>query len=109
MTKTNKPIAWLPTALLVAFIAVAAVGVLGLGVASFAAEAPAQTASAAEKGRRCPECAWIESVSDVSAGVDNRAIRGQVYTVRMVDGSSRVFAGGPAERWRIGERLKYIE
>ena len=27
----------------------------------------------------------------------------------MVDGSSRTFTGGPAERWQLGERLKFID
>jgi hypothetical protein len=59
--------------------------------------------------RRCPECGWIESKRSIESGADNRAIRSQEYTVRMADGSSRVFTGGPLERWRVGERLKFID
>ncbi len=72
-------------------------------------EALAQSEPAAPATRRCPECGWIEARRDIASGTDNRAIRIQEYTVRMVDGSSRVFTGGPADRWRLGERLIYID
>jgi hypothetical protein len=46
--------------------------------------------------RGCAACGWIESQ------------RTDQYTVRMRDGSSRVFDEIPGVKWRLGERLIYI-
>jgi hypothetical protein len=45
----------------------------------------------------CKGCGWIESR------------REDQYTVRMRDGTSRIFDETPGVRWRIGERLTFIE
>lgn len=58
--------------------------------------------------RRCVECGWIESSRAVPVDADNRAVRIVEYTMRMGDGSSRVF-NGSGEHWRVGERLMLIE
>lgn len=47
--------------------------------------------------RGCQACAWIESR------------REDQYTVRMRDGSSRIFDESPGVTWRLGERLLFIE
>lgn len=59
--------------------------------------------------RRCMECGWIESSRAIGGAADNRAVRTVEYTIRMGDGSSRVFNGDSGEHWRLGERLKVIE
>jgi hypothetical protein len=59
--------------------------------------------------RRCQTCGWIESSRQIASGADNRAIRTDEYTVRMTDGSSRTFAAGPGETWRMRERIRYID
>ncbi len=106
----NSP-AWLP---LLAFVVALAL-ILGAAAVAFAALSPSPEDLAqdsqpdATAARRCPECGWIESKRDIPAGADNRAIRLQIYTVRMVDGSSRDFTAGPGDRWRLGERMKFIE
>ena len=55
---------------------------------------PDRLAPGVERG--CPACGWIESQ------------RSDQYTVRMRDGSSRVFEEIPGVKWRLGERLIYI-
>ena len=109
--QSGKSLAWLP--LLACFVALAfisGVTVSGLGVVSLAPDATAQTAQTdAPATRRCPECGWIESNREIPGGTDNHAIRIQEYTVRMVNGSSRIFNGGPGDRWRIGEHLIFID
>jgi hypothetical protein len=47
--------------------------------------------------RRCAECGYVESR------------RANEYTVRMVDGSKRVFTEDPSVSWRVGERLIVID
>ena len=61
------------------------------------------------KKRRCVECGWIESSRAISGAADNRTVRTVEYTIRMGDGTSRVFNGDSGEHWRLGERLKVIE
>jgi hypothetical protein len=91
----------------------AAVALLLLGSALaiplFAGPSEAQTEPESRSTRRCPECGWIVAKRDIASGADNRSIRIQEYTVRMIDGSSRVFTGGPSDRWRLGEPLKFID
>jgi hypothetical protein len=82
---------------------------ISFAVIAMAPEAIPDAKPDAPATRRCPECGWIESKRDIASGADNRAIRIQEYTVRMVDGSSRVFTGGPSDRWRLGESLKFID
>jgi len=109
--QSGKSLAWLPLLALFAALAfISGVTVNALGVVSLAPGNPAQDVQAdAPTTRRCPKCGWIESNRNIPAGTDNLAIRIQEYTVRMVDGSSRVFTGGPADRWRLGERLTFID
>ena len=47
--------------------------------------------------RRCVECGYVESR------------QANQYTVRMVDGSTRVFTEDPSVSWRVGERLIVID
>jgi hypothetical protein len=109
--QSERSLSWLP--LLIFFIALVLLlgaAAIALGAVSVARDAALTVVpSAPPKTRRCPECGWIESRRDIPAGTDDRAITLPEYTVRMVDGSSRVFVAGPRERWRLGERLRYIE
>src|SRR5438309_2005360 len=94
--QSGTSLAWGP---LLAFFAALALllgaAAVAIGMVSLADSAFVQQADAAEAdapaARRCPECGWIESNREIPGGTDNRAIRIQEYTVRMVDGSSRVF------------------
>lgn len=110
-TQFRKSPAWMPPRTLFAALAfVCGTCVIALGAAALAPGALMAEAEAdAPSARRCPECGWIESKGEIPGGTDNLAIRIETYTVRMVDGSSRVFTGGPGERWRLGERLKVID
>ena len=55
---------------------------------------------------RCAHCGWIESKQEIEADVANPyAPAIYEYTVRMTNGSLRVFRQDPAVRWRVGERL----
>lgn len=59
---------------------------------------------------RCPHCGRIErtrKLRPVAAGP--RSLPGYEYTVRMADGSSRVFREPSPARWRVGARLIYID
>jgi hypothetical protein len=68
--------------------------------------APGDTAAQA---RRCPHCGWIESKREILAGAaDPLAARTYEYTVRMMDGSSRVFEQALPASWRLRERLTII-
>lgn len=112
-TQSERSLAWVPLLAFVVALALAlGVAVIALGVVSIATAARMPVApaeSAAPATRRCPECGWIESKRELPDIADEHSTRIQEFTVRMADGSSRVFTGGPAERWRLGERLKFIE
>ena len=60
---------------------------------------PLPTAAVADGAalRRCVECGYVESR------------RANEYTVRMVDGTTRVFTEDPSVSWRVGERLIVID
>ena len=59
--------------------------------------------------RRCTHCGWIESKQQIGLGLtDPHAPVIYEYTVRMANGSLRVFREGPAVRWRVGERLMLL-
>ena len=59
--------------------------------------------------RRCTHCGWIESKQQIGLDVaDLHAPAIYEYTVRMANGSLRVFREGPAVRWRVGERLMLL-
>ena len=59
---------------------------------------------------RCPSCGWIEAKRELAplAG-DPHALRTYEYTLRMRDGSMRVFQETLPTSWRLGERLMLIE
>ena len=108
--QTNQALSWAPLLLASALgLGIVGVAAAALSVVSAAPEVQNETTAEPLSARRCPECGWIESKRSVPSGADNLSIRSQEYTVRMGDGSSRVFTGGPAERWRLGERLKFID
>lgn len=55
---------------------------------------------------RCAHCGWIESKQEIGADVAHpHAPAIYEYTVRMGNGSLRVFRQEPSVRWRVGERL----
>lgn len=59
--------------------------------------------------RRCTHCGWIESKREIGPGAaDPHAPVLYEYTVRMADGSSRIFREEPSVSWREGERLIFI-
>jgi hypothetical protein len=106
----NQVFSWAPLLLASVFgLGIVGAAAAALGVASTAPEILIEATAEPISTRRCPECGWIESKRSVPSGADNLSIQSQEYTVRMGDGSSRVFTGGPAERWRLGERLKFID
>ena len=59
---------------------------------------------------RCPNCGWIEAKRELAplAG-DPQALRIYEYTLRMRDGSMRVFQETLPTSWRLGERVMLIE
>lgn len=89
---------------------------------------PAPATSEARAKPRCPECGVIVSMREIDvrnedngSGATGRvAARGQgetrvkstrsyEITVRMADGSSRVFNDANPARWRLGERVIVID
>ena len=59
--------------------------------------------------RRCTHCGWIKSKQQIGPDTaDLHAPPVYEYTVRMANGSTRVFREGPAVRWRVGERLMLL-
>lgn len=79
------------------------------GVGARADTPPAQPPPAVHTVQRCPHCGWIESKRPIASGVtDPQSLGIYEYTLRMTDGSSRVFRETlPASR-RVGERLTLI-
>lgn len=73
-----------------------------LEVEEVAATPQAAPQAAAKPARRCPHCGWIESKREILPGAWE-------YTVRMADGSSRVFQEALPTSWRVRERLLYID
>jgi hypothetical protein len=71
---------------------------------------PAQVELTLQPARRCPHCGWIESKREILPSVaDPHARRIYEYTVRMADGSSRVFEEALPTTWRLRERLLFID
>ena len=59
-----------------------------------------------ESPLRCTHCGWIESKQKIGADVAHpHAPAMYEYTVRMANGSLRVFRQDPSVRWRVGEQL----
>ena len=55
---------------------------------------------------RCAHCGWIDSKQEIEADVAHpHAPAIYEYTVRMANGSFRVFRQEGSVRWRVGERL----
>jgi len=70
---------------------------------------PPQLELTARPARRCPHCGWIESMRKILPDVAHpHALQNYEYTVRKSDGSSSVFQEALPGRWRLGERLIYI-
>jgi hypothetical protein len=59
-----------------------------------------------ESPLRCTHCGWIESKQEIGADVAHpHAPAIYEYTVRMANGSLRVFRQESSVRWRVGEQL----
>lgn len=79
-------------------------------VAEPAIASPAEVESVIVAAPRCPQCGWIESKRQiVSSAADPDSLGIYEYTLRMTDGSSRVFRETLPATWRLGERLTLIE
>ena len=60
--------------------------------------------------QRCPYCGWIESKREILSTDTGHHARGLFeYTMRRHDGTSSVFQETLPVRWRLGERLIYID
>lgn len=90
------------SALLLTSLAACNAGV-DAGEESLAPDQPAVRAG------RCLQCGWIESKREIPPGAaDPGAARSFEYTVRMTDGSSRVFRESLPATWRLRERLTVL-
>ena len=59
--------------------------------------------------RRCEHCGWIESMREIGKDAAHpHAPAICEYTVRMANGSLRVFRQEPSVRWHVGEQLILI-
>jgi len=63
---------------------------------------PVQAELKVSGGRHCTHCGRIESKREIAPRVYE-------YTLRMADGSSRVFQETLPTTWRVGERVGVIE
>lgn len=80
------------------------------GVGARADAPPAQPQPAGPTVQRCPHCGWIESKRPIASSVtDPWSLGIYEYTLRMTDGSSRVFRETLPASWRVGERLTLID
>ena len=71
---------------------------------------PARIEFKAGAAGRCPHCGRIESRRKLGAdAAKSLAAPSYEYTVRMADGSSRMFREQMPVNWRLGERLIYID
>ena len=97
--------------LLAVGIVVLLAGSLGIALyAAIPATALLQPEDSAGAARRCAACGRIESVRELDASfAAGKVIQTREFTVRMADGSSRVFLEDAAVGWRLGERLIYID
>ena len=60
-------------------------------------------------GAKCAECGTVASTREVASPIADGADRRYEITVRMNDGSSRVFVDTSVASWRPGVRLILIE
>jgi hypothetical protein len=74
----------------------------------FAVTAPKVKAPRAS-GVKCAECGTVASTREVASPIVDSADRRYEITVRMNDGSSRVFVDASLASWRPGVRLILIE
>jgi hypothetical protein len=82
----------------------------GTSAAVPAVAPPAEVESVIVAAQRCRQCGWIESKRQiVSSAADPDSLGTYEYTLRMTDGSSRVFRETLPATWRLGERLTLIE
>lgn len=82
-------------------------------------KAPVSATSEARVGARCPECGVIVSIREIQASGGTvagsrsetraKATRSYEITVRLADGSSRVFNDASSANWRSGERVIVID
>ena len=80
------------------------------GIGARADAPPAQPEPVVHAVPRCPHCGWIESKREIPPGAaEPRALMAYEYTVRMADGSSRVFQETLPVSWRLRERLVFID
>jgi len=80
------------------------------GIDAEAVTLPAQVEIPVQAVGRCPHCGWIESKREILPGVaDPHAPQVYEYTLRKTDGSSSVFQEALPVRWRLGERLIFID
>jgi len=71
---------------------------------------PAPLVLGLRASRGCGNCAWIESKREVMPAVaDAGALRVFEYTLRMANGSTRVFLETLPASWRLRERLIVID
>ena len=71
---------------------------------------PAPAGLTVQAKPRCPHCGWIESKREIPPGAaEPHAAMAYEYTVRMADGSSRVFQETLPVSWRLRERLVFID
>jgi hypothetical protein len=62
------------------------------------------------RAQRCSHCGWIESKREILPdAADPKTLQVYEYTVRMGDGSSRVFREELPVTWRLRERLMVID
>jgi len=76
-----------------------------------AMQAPAAHGELVVRGaQRCPHCGRIESKREIVPKLaDPLSPKIYEYTLRMADGSSRVFQEALPVSWRVGERLTLID
>ena len=80
------------------------------GIGARADAPPAEVESVIVAAPRCPQCGWIESKRQIaSSAADPHSLGIYEYTLRMTDGSSRVFREALPASWRVGERLTLID
>lgn len=73
-------------------------------------ESPAGLELKAGLAGRCPHCGRIERTRKLRPDAAGPlSLPGYEYTVRMADGSSRVFREPSPARWPVGARLIYID
>lgn len=80
------------------------------GTNGIADEPPLAKERMAGVAGRCSHCGRIERARKLRPDAAGPlSLPGYEYTVRMADGSSRVFREPSPARWRVGARLIYID